>query len=69
MEQQRREVDVGSQVKAESGGVRGVWRVLAARPFLDAAASPLLTRVLYLPPLSLQRNVYVTYALLQRLSR
>ena len=61
-------LDVGSQVQAESAGVKGVWRVLAARPFLDAAASPFLTRVLYLPPLSQQRNAYVTYTLLQRLS-
>jgi alpha-1,2-mannosyltransferase len=61
-------LDAGSQVQAESGGVRGVWRVLAARPFLDAAATPFLTRVLYIPPLSQQRNVYVTYTLLQRLS-
>lgn len=39
------------------------WRILEARPFLDAVQSPSLYRALYLPGLSQQHNVYANYTL------
>lgn len=44
---------------------RDGWDVVYAEPFLDAAATPVLTRVLYLPHYSAKLNRYGMYALLK----
>ena len=43
-----------------------VWQRLVSMPFVEAALSPPLTRALYIPVLSEQRNVVSSYQLLQR---
>ena len=42
------------------------WKLLASEPFVDASHSPALTRALYIPYISQQRNSVAQYQLFQR---
>eukprot|EP01012_Entosiphon_sulcatum_P054216 TRINITY_DN7480_c0_g1_i1.p1 TRINITY_DN7480_c0_g1~~TRINITY_DN7480_c0_g1_i1.p1 ORF type:complete len:559 (+),score=81.10 TRINITY_DN7480_c0_g1_i1:27-1679(+) len=55
-----------SQVEEKYHMDRDTWDVLAEYPFLDAPASPLVTRTLYIPRLSAEKNVYNPYFVLKR---
>ena len=58
----------GGETGGRAGGrPPGEWRLLASRPFLDAARSPLPGRALWLPGTgAAARNVFGEYALLVR---